>query len=549
MIWFSLSVKRWGQITKFLSLFCLCLLLIVSCATRQQSTTAPSATVNTLTGDNRITIGTTLKPRTLDPADAYELQSLWLVYNMSDRLYTYEPGSTEIKPQLATALPVVSSDGLTYTFPLREKVVFHDGTPFNAKAMEFSIRRFIENKGKPSFLLGDAVETVKATGEYELTIKLKKPFAAFPSLLAFSGVCAVSPRAYEIGQGKFNPNIFIGTGPYKLARFGSDSLQFDVFDKYWGQKPANNGINVQILSSGVNLYNNFRKKAVDVAYLSMDPDQIRSLEEKAKGGAWQAIPNQSSVVSYLAINRNQKPLDNPAVRQAIAAMIDRPLINDRVLYGQAQAVYSMVPTTFNVYKPVFKQYGDGEAQKAKELLSKAGFSKTNPARVEVWYPSGSPSRSLTASVLKALAKKTMHGLLQFELNTVESTTAFKNIAKGLYPTFLLDWYPDFLDADNYIQPFLACQKGSAATGCEDGGSQSQGSFYYSDRMNNLIQQQRSEQNPETRKKIFAEIQAQLAADVPYVPLWQNTDFVFAQKGVSGVQLDPTENLIYKTIKK
>ncbi len=540
MTGFSLLVKQRNQITQFLSLFFLCLLLIVSCGTTQQTTTT----------DNRIIVGTTLKPRTLDPADAYELQSLWLVYNMSDRLYTYEPGSTEIKPQLATALPLISRDGLTYTIPLRQKVMFHDGTPFNAKAMEFSIRRFIENKGKPSFLLGDAVASVTASSEYELTIKLKKPFAAFPSLLAFSGVCAVSPQAYELGAGKFNPNTFIGTGPYKLARFGTDSVQFDVFDKYWGEKPANNGINVQIFSNGVNLYNNFRKKAVDVAYLTMDPDQIRSLTDLAKDGSWQAIPNKSSVVSYVAINRNQKPLDNLAVRQAIAAMINRPLINERVLYGQAEAVYSMVPTTFNVYEPVFKaQYGDGNAQKAQELLKTAGFTKTNPARVEIWYPSGSPTRSLTASILKALAQKTMDGLLQFELNTVESTTAFKNIAKGLYPIFLLDWYPDFLDPDNYVQPFLSCDKGSAATGCEDGGSQSQGSFYYSDRMNKLIDQERQEQNPEARKNIFAEIQTQLAADVPYVPLWQNKDYVFAQKGISGIQLDPTEILIYKTIKK
>ena len=550
MTWFSLFAIRWGRITKFLCLFCLCLLLVVSCGTRQQTTTPSSSSVNTPTGDGRITIGTTSKPRTLDPADAYELASLGLVYNMSDRLYTYEPGSTEIKPQLATSLPKVSQDGLTYTIPLRQGVVFHDDTPFNAKAMEFSLQRFIGNGGKPSFLLKDVVDSVKATGEYELTIKLKKPFAAFPSLLAFSGVCPVSPKAYELGSGKFKPNIFIGTGPYKLANFGPDSLRFDVFDKYWGAKPANGGINVQILSSGVNLYNVFRKKAVDVAYLTMDPDQIRSLESKAKGGDWQAITASGSVVKFLAINRNQKPLDNLGVRQAIAAMIDRPLLSERVLYGQSQALYSLVPTTFKVSKPVFKeQYSDGNAQKAKELLIQAGFSKTNPAKVELWYRSNLPTDALTVLVIKALAKKTMDGLLQFEINSVESTTAYKNITQGLYPTFLLDWYPDFLDADNYIQPFLGCQKGSVDKGCEDGGSQSQGSFYYSDRMNQLINKQRQEQNPEVRQQIFAEIQQQLATDVPYIPLWQSKDYVFAQKGITGVQLDPTQNLIYKLIKK
>ncbi|MFN6569687.1 ABC transporter substrate-binding protein [Dendronalium sp. ChiSLP03b] len=550
MTWFSLSARRWVRITKFLSLFCVCLFLVISCTGGGNSPPAGTNTTSTPAGDGRITIGTTGKPRTLDPADAYELASLGLVFNMSDRLYTYQPGSTEIKPQLATALPKVSQDGLTYTIPLRQGVVFHDGTPFNAKAMEFTIKRFIENKGKPSFLLADTVNTVQATGENELTIKLKKPFAAFPSLLAFSGVCAVSPKAYEVGAGKFKPSIFVGTGPYKLGSYGTDSLRLDVFDKYWGEKPANKGVNVQIQTSPVNLFNAFRTGAVDAAYLSLEPDQIRNLEERGKKGDWQAISAQGSVVSYLVLNRNQKPLDQLEVRQAIAAIVDRPLIMQRVLYGQADPLYSMIPTTFDVSQPLFKdKYGDGNFDKAKQILTGAGFSKENPAKIQVWYPSSSPTRSLAAQTLKSLVDTKMDGIIQFEVTTVEGPTFFKDISRGLYPAALLDWYPDFLDPDNYVQPFLSCQKGSVAKGCEDGGSQTQGSFYYSEAINQLIDQQRKELNPEARKKIFAQIQTQVATDVPYVPLWQNKDYVFAQKNVSNVKLDPTQNLIYKTIKK
>ncbi|HLP91182.1 MAG TPA: ABC transporter substrate-binding protein [Nostocaceae cyanobacterium] len=541
-------MRQWGKITKFLSLFCLCLLLAVSCTPRSQTTNQPSA-VNT-PGDGRITVGTTLKPRTLDPADAYELASLGILYNMSDRLYTYEPGTTEIKPQLATALPKVSPDALTYTIPLRQGVVFHDGTPFNAKAMEFTIQRYIENKGKPAFLLGDVIESAKATGEYELTIKLKKPFAAFPSLLAFSGVCPVSPKAYEIGVGKFKPNTFVSTGPYKLAEFGPDRLRLEAFDQYWGEKPKNKGINVQILSSPVNLFNAFRTGAVDVAYQSLQPDQITSLEDGAKKGDWQAISAQGSVVSYMALNRKQQPLDKVEVRSAIAALVDRPLLNQRVMFNQAEPLYSMIPTTFNVSQPLFRdQHGDGKIDQAKQLLTAAGFSKEKPAQIQIWYPSSSPTRSLTAQTLKSLADTKMDGILQIEVKTVESAAFFKDISRGLYQVALVDWYPDFLDPDNYIQPFLECSKGSEAQGCEEGGSQTLGSFYYSEAMNQLIAQQRKEQNPEARKKIFTDIQAKVTNDVPYVPLWQSKDFVFAQKNVTNVQLDPTQNLIYKNITK
>jgi peptide/nickel transport system substrate-binding protein len=183
------------------------------------------------------------------------------------------------------------------------------------------------------------------------------------------------------------------------------------------------------------------------------------------------------------------------------------------------------------------------------LLTAAGFSKENPVKLQIWYPASSPIRSLAAQILKAYAEKYMDGMLQFEVNTVDGATFYGGIAKSFYPTALLDWYPDFLDADNYIQPFLGCDKGSDAKGCEEGGSQTQGSFYYSETMNKLIEDQRKEQNPQVRNQIFANIQAQIATDVPYVPLWQNKDYVFARKGVSGVQLNPTQNLIYKTIKK
>ena len=541
MCWFPLSRKSWGRLKPLFSLFCVCLILLSSCASNPQTVAQSS---------NRITIGTTGKPRTLDPADAYELSSISLISNMSDRLYGYEPGDPEVKPDLATALPKVSEDGLTYTIPIRKGVVFHDGTPFNAEAMAFSINRFIQNKGKPSFLLGDVVQSVKATGEYELTIQLKNQFAAFPALLAFPGVCALSPKAYKIGEGQFNPNNFVGTGAYKLARYGTDLIRFDVFDQYWGKKPKNQGVNVQILSSGVNLYNAFRKQAVDIAYLTLDPDQIRSLQQSAKKGKWDVIPNEGNVISFWSLNRNQPPLDRIEVRQAIAAMTNREVLSERVLYGQADPLYSLIPTGFDVYKPVFQEkYGDANTDKAKELLKKAGFTKDNPAVVEIWYPSGSAPRALTAMVLKALAKKTMGGLLEFDINTVEGTTFFKNNGQGLYPTTLVSWYPDFLDPDNYTQPFLACQKGTPEKGCEDGGSQTQGSFYYSDRINKLIEQERKTQDPVKRKQIFAEIQEQVARDVPYIPLWQNQDNIFAQKNVKGALLDPTQNLIYKNLEK
>jgi len=533
---------------KFIALCLLCFLVVVGC-NQPQSQQTTSTNPTTTPQSTRITIGTTLKPRTLDPADTYEIAGLNVLYNVCESLYTYELSSTTLKPLLAAGMPKISPDGLTYTIPTREGVTFHDGSAFNASAMAFSLNRFLTNGGKPSFLLKDIVAKVDATGESQLTVKLKKPFAAFPSLLAFPGACAVSPQAYKIGSGEFTPNQIVATGPYKLSQFTSDAISLDVFEKYWGEKPANTGINLQIFASNsANLFNSFRTQAIDIAYQSLDPEQIKSLTDGATGKKWQIIEAPGTAVNYMVLNIRQKPLDQVEVRQAIASLIDRNLINQRVLQGQGEPVYSLIPTAFDVYKPVFKDaYGDGNFAKAKELLQNAGYSATNPVTIEIWYSSGSSTRGIVASTLKALADKELGGMLNFKPNSVEFATASKQLGIGIYSSFLADWYPDFLDPDNYIQPFLACEKGSAAKGCDEGSSQTQGSFYYSDHINQLIAQQRKEQKPEPRKAIFAEIQDILAQDVPYIPLWQTKDYVFAKNGLTGVKINPSQNFPFWTI--
>lgn len=537
--------QQLNQIGKYIFLFIVCLALTIGC---NSDRTQPNSNNNL--DPNRISVGTTLKPRTLDPADNYELAGLNIIYNVGESLYTYEVGTTEIKPLLATAMPEISEDGLTYTIPLRQGVTFHDGTPFNAEAMAFSLQRFIENGGKPAFLLADVIDTITASQEYQLEIQLKQPFAAFPALLAFPGACAVSPQAYTLGEGQFKPNILVGTGKYQLGQFKSDSISLNANPNYWGEAPRNQGVNIQVYAgNSANLFNSFQTGAIDVAYQSLDPQQIESLISGADN-KWQVIEGSGTVVNYLVLNLQQEPLDRPEVRQAIASIINRALINDRVLKGQAEPIYSLVPTAFESYQPTFAEpYGDGEIAQAKELLTEAGYSTENPAIVEIWHPSGSITRGIVADTMKAYADQELGGMVQFIANSVESASFFGNLSQGIYPAALVDWYPDFLDPDNYIQPFMACAKGSPSLGCEDGAAQSRGSFYYSDRANQLIEQSRREQDPNQRQAIFGELQTLLAQDVPYVPLWQTKDYVFAQNDIEGVVINPSQNFPFWTIKR
>ncbi len=554
-----LSVRRvlprrhWRSLLKFGAILSTCLFLVVACGgtpTPETGSSGGSETPAADAGSGRITMGTTLTARTLDPADAYEIFPGILLHNLGDQLYAYEPGTTELVPQLATDMPTISDDSLTYTIPLREDVVLHDGTPFDAEVMAFSIQRFMENGGRPAFLLSEKIASVEATGDYELTITLASPFAAFTALLTFWGVTPVPPSAYAIATGSFTPDSFIGSGPYKLASFSTDTIKLDVNEDYWGEKPANDGIDIQIFSSPGNLYNTFRTGDLDVAYQTLDPDQIAALEREADAGNWQVIEAGTTVINYMSLNQKIEPLDDVRVRKAIAAMVDRNLINERAFQGQADPLYSLIPTSFDIYEPVFKEaYGDGNFEQARTLLNEAGFSETNPLEFEIWYPSASTTRSIVANTLKESIETNLPGLVTVNVQTVEGATLWDKVDEGIYPSVLQNWYPDYFDPDTFIQPFMSCEQGSAETLCEKGASQEDGAFYYSAKANELIAAQQAEQDPAARNGLFSELQTLLREDVPYIPLWQNKDYVFAQGNVEGVAIQPTQQFLLWQIGK
>lgn len=541
MHWRRFSTSSRGWTGRFVSVMILCAMLVVSC----KATTTPQAT-----GDpDRIIMGTTAKIRTLDPADSYEILSGNLLYNLGDRLYTTEPNNPELLPQLATALPTISDDGLTYSIPLREGVTFHDGEAFNAEAMAFSLNRFIENGGSPSSLLSNQVESIEATGDYELTIKLKAPFAAFPAILAFPGMSAVSPAAYEIGEGQFQSTAFVGTGPYKLAAYdGGDTLKLDANEDYWGDAPANQGIDLQIYASSATLFNAVKTGAVDVAYQNLDPNQVKSLQEEAEQGNLQVVENEGLGVHYLSVNVLSEPLDQPEVRQALAAVIDRQLLSDRVFQGQVQPLYSLVPDSVEGAKPVFEAM-DGDADQAKALLAQAGYDESNPLTLDFWYRSNINSNVQAANTIKAIADQSLPGILNINLEGVESATAYENLEKGAYPIFMLDWTPDYLDADNYLKPFMDCEEGSVETGCQSGESSFQGSFYYNEEVNDLLDEQRITTDAAERQVMLATLQDTLLRDVPFIPLWANKDYLFVQSYVEGAALLPTSQIPFRTLKK
>ncbi|MEM1281306.1 MAG: peptide ABC transporter substrate-binding protein, partial [Cyanobacteria bacterium P01_H01_bin.152] len=101
------SRRQWRSRLRFSALLSVCFALIVACTSSPTTDTDAPAESAADTGSDRITMGTTLTARTLDPADAYEIFPGILLHNLGDQLYAYEPGTTDLIPQLAADMPTV----------------------------------------------------------------------------------------------------------------------------------------------------------------------------------------------------------------------------------------------------------------------------------------------------------------------------------------------------------------------------------------------------------------------------------------------------------
>ena len=150
---------------------------------------------------SRITVASAGRISSLDPAQASTLGATQLISALGDPLYRLKrDGSPE--PRLAASPPVLSDGGRTVTVPLRTDVRFHDGTPFNAAAMAFSLRRFLEI-GTLSYVVGDRIAAVEEADSHTLRLRLSRPSTSLQGLLTSINLTPISPTAYSNHQDRF----------------------------------------------------------------------------------------------------------------------------------------------------------------------------------------------------------------------------------------------------------------------------------------------------------------------------------------------------------
>ncbi len=235
-------------------------------------------------------------------------------------------------------------------------------------------------------------------------------------------------------------------------------------------------------------------------------------------------------IRFLGFNVNN--ITDVRVRQAIAYAVDRDAINTNVFLGLATPIYSMIPPSMPYNQPVFKiKYGAApNLTLAENLLTAAKYnsSKNGKLYIDLWYNSDGhygDTEPSVALVIKTSLEKT--GMITVSLKS-EPWAAYRgDLAKGHFPFYLLGWYPDYLDADDYAAPFFGTS-----------GAIGQGSFYSNATMDKWLKLEAGTVNDNFRAGNFTNIQNKSAVDVPYIPLWQASADIEYKSSISGVYLHP-----------
>ncbi len=473
----------------------------------------------------------------LDPAQASRSGQMQVLSALGDPLYAIGADGA-IEPRLATAAPIFSADGLRARIPLRRGVRFHDGTPFDAAAMVFSLNRFMAI-GTLGYQFSDRVKAVRASGSHEIELELKAPFSPLPRLLSAIFLTPVSPTAYRGHTDKPVNNRFVGTGPYRLSFFSGQQQRLTPFPDYWGPRPANAGIDLVTLSNSTALFGALRSGEVDVLLASgLEIDHQQALRRDAAAGRLHEGSGPPLSIGFLSLLTDQPPLNNLTLRQAIARSLDRRTITERVSLGMRPPLRQLIPPSLPGSDPDAWPAYDPAA--ARQLFRQAGYCKGKVFELPLTFRSDVPSDRLLALTWQAQVRRDLGDCLELEVSGMESTTAYDQLGKGALPLFFYDWVGDYPDAENFLAPLLSCETASADR-CSKGNSALSGSFWSAPGLDAELGRSSRITGPE-RERLLRAIQRRTAAAVPYLPVWLMAEQAWSRPELTTPRFDGSGRL-------
>ncbi len=487
----------------------------------------------------------------LDPAQAYDYFGWEIIQNTGTTLVDIRPGSQagpdDITPALATSW-TVSPDGLTWTFTLRQGVLFDDGaTEFNATHVKYSFERAIwgiNSSDGPQYNMDYAgiIGSIDVVSKYEVRFNLLVPFSPFLQLMTCQASSIVNPQYapydtiinYTAGNARASTTMDLG--PYKLTEWvrtagKDDRMVLEANPYYWNASagvPKTDKIIYEFYSDSTALRLAIEGGDIDIAYRQLSADDIVALQANTNLKVWEGT---GAFIQYMIFQEAEiaglTRLNDSRLRRAITAALNRTELVETVFINQAEPLYSMIPIGMTGHTEAFQVLGDANYTYTQSLLADLGYSATNKLGIEMWYESSGhyPSSAEQAALYKAQLEAS--GVISVTLKSADWPSYRLNRNDGIMQVFVYGWYPDYVDPDNYA--FLYWAPWLNHHYIEYGEHYEEMLTAYNDARNTT--------DAATRISLYAQLEDYAVQDCPVIPIYQSSAWAVSKLDVDGIVLD------------
>lgn len=450
-------------------------------------------------------------PPDLDPHMSTISSTQWVLGMCYNGLLRYDvgPGNGPESEAAATPVPDLAErfeqpDPLTYIFHLRSGVKFHDGTPLTAHDVAFSLDRIRTRKAEFQRAYAfTALDTVKATGDRVVTVKLKEPYAAFINQVA-AAYTRIAPKHVIEAKGDMK-QVIVGTGPFKLQEYRRGQRMVLVRNPDYFERgiPHVDSIDIAIMPDNATQVAAFNSRRIDIL-IAANFAQAQTLK-----GVNPDIAVQEYVefrMDGLGCNMRVKPFDDIRVRQALWYAIDQQKIIDISFQGHGKKQRA-VPPSYAGWVVPFDELPLSDApnlDKARRLLAEAGYPRGFSVKCKSVYRYTQKEATIAAEMLKAIG-------VNMEIIDVEYGAYLKARNAGDFELIAFSIAP-FGDIEDYTTALY-----------QTGAGRNFGHWGNAD-LDKLFEQGSREGDVQKRKAIFRKVQAVLAENCWVIDLPRYTTF-------------------------
>jgi peptide/nickel transport system substrate-binding protein len=497
----------------------------------------------------QVIIGFSQEPTVMHPHMPHIEVDEGIHFNLFDPLFTVDPEG-KFQPALAREVPTVenggiSEDGLSWRVKLRDDVTWHDGEPFTAEDVKFTI----ELQQNPEFNAmrrngHELVRNIQIVNDHELTWEMESPYAPYPAILSWTFMVPahILADAEDPNQTEFRNNP-VGTGAFTFGeRVAGNYIMLNANPDYFGDGPHLEKAIWRYIPDMTVLYTQFRTGDIDVIGLQgIQPDRY----EQAKGiEGREVVIAPSATVESISFNMGKPQFQDPEVRRALSLALDRQSIVEAIYYGIPELTESFLPKE-SFYHNQNLPVTEFDVAKAAEVLDAAGWTPGDGGirekdGVRLSFTNSTTAGNSVREQAQQFYQQTLASIgVEMEISNLPPAvmwgeywqmSEFDSVMVGInFPTG-----PD-PDVSNYLH----------SSGISAQGGAGQNTWQYkNETVDELLEKGGSLFVPEKRKEVYDQIQEIVHEDRPFLPIFQYANLRGHKTGLQGFQ--PNVNVRIET---